>query len=128
MQLIERVRHERLARICHCDYNREITLVAEYTDPETGEKFILAASRLSKIHGENEARFTVLVADPYQGIGLGREMLDRIIQVAKAEKLELLHADITVDNHGFQKMVQSFGFSLTPAPDGKMMRALLKFE
>jgi acetyltransferase len=128
MQLIERVRHERLARICHGDYNREITLVADFTDPITSERSILAASRLSKMHGENEARFTVLVADPYQGIGLGREMLHRIIEVAKGEKLEQIQADITADNHGFQQMVQSFGFSLIPNADAKMYKAVLRLD
>jgi len=128
MQLIERIRHERLSRICHSDYNREITLVAEFTDPETSEQVIMAASRLSKIHGENDGRFTVLVADPYQGIGLGRVMLERIIQVAKSEKLEELQADITPDNHAFQAMLKSYGFTLTPSADGKMIKAVLKFE
>ena len=128
MQLIDRVQHERLARICHGDYNREITLVAEYTEPDTGERSILAASRLSKMHGENEARFTVLVADPYQGIGLGKEMLHQIIEVARGEKLERLEADITPDNHDFQRMVQSFGFQLAPSTDGKLIRAELKLN
>jgi acetyltransferase len=32
VMLDERVTHDRLARICHCDYDREITLIVEHED------------------------------------------------------------------------------------------------
>jgi acetyltransferase len=59
----DRVAHERLARICHCDYDREITLVAENPHPQAEDCRMLGVSRMSKIHGSNEARFSVLVSD-----------------------------------------------------------------
>ena len=68
--LSQRVAHQRLARICHCDYDREITLVAEYTDKD-GERSIFGASRMSKLHGMNVARFSILISDQFQGLGLG---------------------------------------------------------
>ena len=38
MNLDQRTAHERLTRICFIDYDREMALVAEQTDPETGER------------------------------------------------------------------------------------------
>jgi len=55
-------------------------------------------------------------------------MLERIIQVAKSEKLEELQAYITPDNHAFQAMLKSYEFTLTPSADGKMIKAAIKFE
>ena len=40
IMLQERVMHERLARICHVDYDREIALVAEKSD-EAGERQVM---------------------------------------------------------------------------------------
>ena len=37
MNLEQRVAHERLTRICFIDYDREMALVAERRNPETGE-------------------------------------------------------------------------------------------
>jgi acetyltransferase len=118
MQLIERVKHERLARVCHCDYDREITLVAEHVNPQTGEEHILGAGRLSKMHGLNAARFSVLITDECQGIGLGRELLARLIQVGREEKLSCLESDITEDNIIMQKMCAKLGFHLSQPENG----------
>lgn len=72
MVLSERVTHERLARMTHNDYDREIALVVE-GDEEAGEKGIFGIARLSKFRGENEeARFTMLVNDKFQGQALAR--------------------------------------------------------
>ena len=59
MLLSERVTHERLSRVCHSDYSREIVLVVEAED--TGERTISAVGRLSKFRGEDEeARISLL--------------------------------------------------------------------
>jgi acetyltransferase len=47
LNLSRRIAHERLTRICFIDYNREMALVADYKDPETGEHEIIAVGRLS---------------------------------------------------------------------------------
>ncbi len=94
MMLNQRVVHERLARLCHCDYDREIALVVE--DRNAGEgPSLLGVSRLSKLHGSDEARLSILVADAYQGMGLGRQLVSRMVDVAKGERLRRLTAALT---------------------------------
>ena len=44
MKLSARIAHERLTRICFIDYDREMALVADYKDPQTGEHEILASA------------------------------------------------------------------------------------
>jgi acetyltransferase len=53
MLLSMRTTHERLARMTHNDYDREIALVVESQD-EQGEKAILGVARLSKLRGTDE--------------------------------------------------------------------------
>ncbi len=120
MMLTQRVAHERLARICHCDYDREITLVADCEDPKTGEHCILAATRMSKLHGLDEARFSILVTDAAQGKGLGKEMLKRLIQVSKDEHLRRLEAIMTSDNVVMQKLCEQLGFHTIPVGEDKI--------
>ena len=63
MNLSQRIAHERLTRICFIDYDREMALVAEQRNPQTGEREILGVGRLTKLHGTNEAEVAVLVSD-----------------------------------------------------------------
>ncbi|MGZ9222930.1 MAG: bifunctional acetate--CoA ligase family protein/GNAT family N-acetyltransferase, partial [Anaerolineales bacterium] len=124
MLLQERVVHERLARICHCDYDREIPLVAERTNGE--EQQIMGIVRLSKLHGTNEARLSILIGDPFQGIGLGGELIRRAIDIARQEKLSRLSAVLTADNQIMQHIFEKLGFSMEPGEDEKLTLATLK--
>lgn len=111
MMFHERVVHERLSRICHCDYDREIALVAEKKSMG-GEATIMGVVRLSKLHASSEARLSILVADPYQGTGLGGEMVRRMVEVARQERLERISATLTDDNQAMQHLFKKLGFSI----------------
>ena len=112
LKLSQRVAHERLTRICFNDYDREIALVAESTDTKTGRREILGVGRLSKVHGANEAEFALLVTDRCQKQGLGTELLKRLVQVGREEKLARIAADIMADNHAMQHICRKVGFKL----------------
>jgi acetyltransferase len=126
MLLSQRAAHERLARICHGDYNREITLVAEQPDPETGKPRIVGAARMSKLHGMDEARFSVLISDCCHGLGVGSELVRRLIDVARGEKLMNIFAEMTPDNVAMQRIFQKLGFELKPTEDDKMIVASME--
>ncbi|MBI3174972.1 MAG: bifunctional acetate--CoA ligase family protein/GNAT family N-acetyltransferase [Chloroflexi bacterium] len=113
MMLQDRVMHERLSRICHSDYDREITLVVEGKNKE-GQPSILGVGRLSKVHGTNEARFSVLISDAYQNIGIGAELLRRAISVARDEKMQVITATVTADNQPMRKLFEKAGFTAEP--------------
>jgi acetyltransferase len=115
MKLSRRIAHERLTRICFIDYDREMALVADYKNPQTGEHEILGVARLSKMHGINEGEFAMLISDPYQRRGLGTELLKRIIQVGRQEKLTRITADILAENVPMQKVAEKVGFHLERA-------------
>ena len=111
MQLSQRVAHERLARICFIDYDREIALVAERHDAKKGEREIWGVGRLSKSRSQEVAAFAVLVGDPYQGRGLGAEFLRRIVTVARAVGVMKLVGRISADNERMRGLCKEMGFS-----------------
>jgi acetyltransferase len=112
LKLSQRVTHERLTRICFIDYDREIALVAERNNPETGASEIMAVARIQKLQGTNEAEFAIVLSDAWQGQGLGAELLNRVIQIARDEKIKRLRADILADNITMQKVCEKYGFRL----------------
>ena len=113
MNLTQRTAHERLTRICFIDYDREMALVAEHTDPDTGEREIMGVSRLSR-HGvsPDEAEFSVLVSDRFQRRGVGTLLVGRILEVGRAEDLRRISAEILFDNRPMQNISRKLGFRL----------------
>lgn len=106
----ERVAHERLQRICFIDYDREIALVAQ----EMKEKQIVGVARLTKIPASNEGTFGLIVKDSWQNQGVGSKLMEKLIQVAKAEQIQVLSAALLKENFQMEKLLRRFGFSLEP--------------
>jgi acetyltransferase len=125
LSLSRRVAHERLLRICFGDYDREMALVAELTDP-CGETRIIAVGRMSKLHAGNEAEVAVLVADKFQKLGLGNELLRRVVQIARAEQLSRLSAEMLTDNIAMQLLFRRNGFRIRADDDMTSVRAFLE--
>jgi len=124
--LDQRVAHERLTRICFNDYDRELALVADRKLPENGGHEILAAARLTRVPGTDEAEFSVLVTDPYQRRGLGPELLRRLLEVARQEKVRRITAEILRDNLAMQNICKKLGFRLERVPGEGVVRAQIE--
>ena len=110
------IAHERLTRICFIDYDREMALVAVLLNPETQKPEILAVGRLTQLHGVKEGEFAMLVSDPWHGQGLGSELLRRLVQIGRDEKLETIRADILLQNRAMQRVSERVGFQLRRTP------------
>jgi len=123
LSLSRRVAHERLLRICFGDYDREMALVAEHTDPATGERRILGVGRMNKLHARSEAEVAALVSDKYQKLGLGHELLRRVVQIARDEKLSHVSAEMLPDNIAMQAVFRRLGFRIKADEDMTSLRA-----
>ncbi|OKH14299.1 acetyl CoA synthetase subunit alpha [Fischerella major NIES-592] len=126
IKLSQRIAHERLTRLCFLDYDREMALVVDYENPETGEHEVLAVGRLSKLHGTSEAEFAILVSDRYQCQGLGTELLKRLLEVGRDERLRLISAEILTENSAMQRVCEKLGFRIYPTVDAAVVRAEIK--
>ncbi|MBI3762156.1 MAG: bifunctional acetate--CoA ligase family protein/GNAT family N-acetyltransferase [Chloroflexi bacterium] len=115
--LSQRTSHERLIRVCFVDYDREMVLVADRKNPETGAHEILGVGRLTKLRAANEAEFAVLITDRFQGKGLGTELLSRLLQVGRDERLARISGEILPENYGMQSVCRRLGFRLQRPPE-----------
>ncbi len=124
-KLDQRVSHERLIRMCFLDYDREMAMLADRTDPSTGQHQILAIGRMSKVHGTNSAEVAVLVRDQFQRQGLGLELVRRLIQIARQERLSSLMAYMLQENTEMQALLRKVGFHLAMSDDPSVLVATL---
>ncbi|MGN6369705.1 MAG: bifunctional acetate--CoA ligase family protein/GNAT family N-acetyltransferase [Phycisphaerae bacterium] len=110
LSLSHRTSHERLSRVCFNDYDREVALVAEFRDLESGRSRILGVGRLVRVPGTAEAEFALVVSDVWQNRGLGSEMAKQMLEVAKQEGLRILTATVASDNARMQRLMERMGF------------------
>jgi acetyltransferase len=103
-----RINHERLSRICFNDYDREIALIA--IDDATQK--IAGVTRLSKLPGQDSwATFRVMVADRYQGQGVGRVLITSMLAVARREGIQRIRTMVNRENASMLHLGQALGFA-----------------
>jgi acetyltransferase len=104
--------HEKLLRLCMGDFDRQVTMVAV----SNGE--IVAVGRLTREGGHSvNAEFAVQVANAWQGKGLGKEMMTRLISIAKAEGINSISAGIYPTEEAMIKLVKKLGFDIKPGAE-----------
>ncbi|MEM3823648.1 MAG: bifunctional acetate--CoA ligase family protein/GNAT family N-acetyltransferase [Candidatus Bathyarchaeia archaeon] len=115
-QIIKDTPHEVRVRYCNIDYDREIAIVAELT--ENGQRKILGVARVSLEPDRKSGEIAFIVADPWQGLGLGTKMVDYTIEICKEVGVETLYAIMLPDNHRAINLTKKMGFTLKYQEDG----------
>ena len=94
-----------------------MALVADFQNPESGAHGILAVGRLTKMRGGPEAEVAVLVTDAHQGEGMGTELVRRLIEVGRDEKLERVIAQMLPENEAMMSLARKLDFRVEPYSD-----------
>jgi acetyltransferase len=124
IQLDQRVKHQRLARQCFIDYDREIALVAELKNPAAAE--IIGVARMTRARDANEAEIAVIVSDSCHNLGLGTQLVRCLIDVARREGLERLLAVMLPENLSMHHVFEKLGFSVNYSRSDHLVHAHLQ--
>jgi len=114
MQNLPSLTPRMLARFTQLDYDRELALVALHE-----ERFIAVGRYAPNPDGET-AEFALVVADAWQGKGLGRMLLERLCQYAKAAGYRALYGHILQANHAMLDLAQRLGFTQAHTDGGEV--------
>jgi acetyltransferase len=124
-QIIKDTPHEVRVRYCNIDYDREIAIVAELT--EDGRRKILGVVRVSLEPDRKSGEIAFIIADPWQGLGLGTKMVDYVLEICKDMKIETIYAIMLPDNHRAINLVNKMGFNIKYLDDGTV-KAILNLK
>ena len=107
-----------LVRFTQVDYDRELALLALAPDPgsATGEKIVGISRYIANFDGES-AEFAVVVTDAWQGRGIGRMLMARIIECARKRGLQRLEGVVLRANRGMLEFSKQLGFVMHEDPD-----------
>jgi acetyltransferase len=94
-----------LARFTQLDYDRELALVALHEG-----RFIAVGRYAPNADGET-AEFALVVADDWQGKGIGRQLLERLCVAARAAGYRALYGEILSANHAMLDLAARLGFA-----------------
>jgi acetyltransferase len=102
-----------------------MALVAEAVDRQTNRRELLGVGRLARQRDPQEGEVAVLVADRFQKLGLGAELLRRLIEFARSEGYARMVAHILPENANMRKLAERFRFEVIPHDDPTEVLAVL---
>jgi acetyltransferase len=103
-----------LARFTQIDYDREMALVA-LADADGREREI-AVCRYITLPDGRSCEFAIVVADEWQGRGLGSLMLRRLAQVARERGIRRMVGSVVSANRRMLEMCARLGMRVEPEP------------
>jgi acetyltransferase len=95
-----------IARLAQIDYAREMAFVA--IDPSNGD--FLAVARLHGDADHQRGEHAIIVRTDWQGRGVGRLLLGRLIEFGRAEGYHEIWASEMAENEGMATLGRSLGF------------------
>ena len=99
-----------LARFTQIDYDREMALIA--VSREGGKETEVGVARYITLPDGETCEFAIVVADAWQHHGLGRRMMQRLIEIARGRGLVTMFGSILADNAGMLDMCARLGFAI----------------
>jgi acetyltransferase len=104
-----------LARFTQIDYDREIALVAIERDADGVERS-LGEARMVADPDNAAAEFAILVASDVKGGGLGRRLMENLIECARNRGIGELRGETLSENMRMQDLAHKLGFQLKTGP------------
>ncbi len=135
MKLSTRTKHERLARICAIEPEHEMVLVVKLMPHSyrlarrsMGKTEIVAVGRLNRLKASNYAEIAVLVSDRYQGLGLGTELLNRLLHIGHRANLDHVIAQLLPANTVMKRINEKLDFPVQHLFEDGLVKANFTFN
>jgi acetyltransferase len=116
---------EYVARLTRVDYPREFALAAVVV--LEGAETLIGVARYALDPADGSCEFAIVVADAWQGSGLGRRLLERLIEAARALRMTRMKGYAFSTNSVMLGLARNLGFQLKREPDdATLMRMTLE--
>ena len=109
MQSMDKLTPMMLARFTQIDYDREMALVAVINE-HTPDARILGVVRYVSNPDKQSCEFALTVADEWQQKGIGRQLMQRLMTVARDRGIEIMQGDVLSNNSKMLRLCERLGF------------------
>jgi acetyltransferase len=109
-----------LVRFTQIDYDREMAFVATVA-AAGGEEEIGVARYVANPDGES-CEFALVIADDWHRKGLGRRMMEQLIEVARARGLRSMIGHVLGENRGMLALCGKLGFTVSDSAEGPIVK------
>lgn len=113
-----------LVRFTQIDYDREMALIATRELNEAEQQ--IGVARYVILPNGTSCEFALAISDEMQGQGLGKLLMNRLMEVAAAKGLATIRGDVLSSNTKMLTLMRRLGFSARPSRNDFNIRVVEK--
>jgi len=119
------ITREYIESLVSVDYSRDMALAATVM---LGAETLIGVARYVLEKDDQSGEFAIVVADAWQGRGIGTRLLRKLADVARRRSLKRLYGDILGTNRPMLELVRKLGFTLSRHDDPTLTRASIELR
>ena len=114
---------EWIDRLTRVDFTRDMAIIATVTleDRETQ----IGVARYTRLANGTSCEFAIVVADQWQGCGIGVRLLRELIAIATASGITEIVGDVLATNATMLTLVRKVGMTVHPHSEGATLRRVI---
>ncbi len=115
MHSLKELTQPMLVRFTQLDYDRELALIA--VQEQSGVETELGVARYIMNADGESCEFALVVADEWQGKGIGTRLMMALIEAARQRGFKSIDGEILSENNHMRALVKKLGFSIETNPE-----------
>ncbi|MCG8613611.1 MAG: bifunctional acetate--CoA ligase family protein/GNAT family N-acetyltransferase [Pseudomonadales bacterium] len=104
--------HDELAQMVQIDYDREMVFVAVVSDDSASKDETLGVVRTWTDADNLQAEFAVIIRDDMKGEGLGRLLMDKMVEYCRSRGTVEMIGSVLPENEPMLKLARKLGFTV----------------
>ena len=126
MEELKELSRDLLVRFTQLDYDRELALIAVLEAEGERPEIELGVARYVRNPDGCSCEFALVVADAWQGKGIGTRLMQDLQQAAAARGFRELEGEVLTDNTNMLQLMHDLGFSVEAVPDDAQLKRVRK--
>ena len=120
MNALQELSQEMLIRLTQIDYYNEMALVA--VKPNGTREEQIGVVRYSTNLDQRSCEFALVVSDAWQGHGIGYQLMQNLIEIARDRGLERMEGQVLSNNTRMLNLMKSLNFSIGRDPEDSSIK------
>jgi len=115
MNALRELSQEMLVRLTQIDYYNEMALIAVKPNGKSEEQ--IGVVRYTTNLDQKSCEFALVVSDAWQGFGIGYQLMQKLMDIARDRGLERMEGQVLASNSRMLSLMRSLNFRIAPDPE-----------
>jgi acetyltransferase len=123
MNALQELSQEMLVRLTQIDYYNEMALIAVKPNGQAEEQ--VGVARYSTNLDQRSCEFALVVGDAWQGHGIGYQLMQKLMEIARDRGLENMDGQVLSNNTRMLTLMKSLNFSIERDPEDSAVKRVV---